>query len=309
MELRHLRYFLAVAEQLHFGRAAARLYIAQPPLSQQIKQLETEIGVKLFNRTKRSVELTEAGKVFQREAYAVLERLDKGVLKAQQAARGKAGWLSIGFVSSVNNEILPNVLRKFRRQCPDVEIFLQEMQNPEQNQALLEKTIHIGFARMPVESSALNSRIIAREPLIVALPASHKLTKKNTLKLAELVGEPFIVFSQSRPSPFFDYVMRLCAEAGFQPNVVQQVGEIQTALGLVAAEIGVTLVPASTENLHREGVIYKPLAAPLIIEMTMQYRKDETSPVVAGFLEVIQALYPVDEPKTPAKDTKLHEKI
>lgn len=294
MELRHLKYFLAVAEELHFSHAAARLYIAQPPLSQQIKQLEAEIGVKLFNRTKRSVELTEAGKVFQREAYAVLERLEKGVLKAQQAARGEAGWLSVGFVSSINYEILPNVLREFRRQCPDVEIFLQEMHNPEQTQSLREKRIHVGFARMPLESREIISKVIAREELIVAIPISHKLAKKKILKLIELANEPFITFLQSHPSPFYEYILRLCAEAGFQPNVVQQVGEIQTALGLVAAEIGVTLVPASTYNLHREGVIYKSLAAPQpIIEMTMQYRKDETSAVVARFLEVIQTLYPM----------------
>lgn len=295
MELRHLKYFLAVAEELHFGRAASRIYIAQPPLSQQIKQLEAEIGVKLFNRTKRTVELTEAGKVFQREAYAVLERLDKGIIKAQQAARGEAGWLSIGFVSSINYEILPNVLREFRRQCPDVEIFLQEMHNPEQNQSLLERRIHIGFARMPAESEELIRKVVAREPLIVALPAANKLAKKDVLKLSDLINEPFIVFSQSRPSPLREYILRLCAEAGFQPSVVQQVGEIQTALGLVAAEIGITLVPASTHNLHREGVVYKNLTEPQpIIEMTMQYRKDETSPVVARFLEVIQTLYPVE---------------
>lgn len=293
MELRHLKYFLAVAEELHFGRAAIKIHIAQPPLSQQIKQLEDEIGVRLFNRTKRSVELTEAGKVFQREAYAVIERLEKGVLKAQQASRGEAGWLGIGFVSSINYEILPNVLREFRRQCPEVEIFLQEMHNPEQNHALLEKEIHIGFARMPVESSELNSKIVSREKLIVALPASHKLVERENIKLSQLVGEPFIIFSQSRPSPYYEFILRLCAEAGFQPSVVQQVGEIQTALGLVAAEIGITLVPASTQNLHREGVIYRPLAAPQpTIEMIMQYRKDETSLVVARFLEVIQTLYP-----------------
>jgi DNA-binding transcriptional LysR family regulator len=293
MELRHLKYFLAVAEELHFGRAASRIYIAQPPLSQQIKQLEAEIGVKLFNRTKRTVELTEAGKVFQREAYAVLERLDKGIIKAQQAARGEAGWLSIGFVSSINYEILPNVLREFRRQCPDVEIFLQEMHNPEQTQSLLERRIHIGFARMPAESEDLIRKVVAREPLIVALPASNKLAEKDVLRLSDLKSEPFIVFSQSLPSPLREYILRLCAEAGFQPRIVQQVGEIQTALGLVAAEIGVTLVPASTHNLHREGVVYKNLTEPQpIIEMTMQYRKDENSPVVARFLEVIQTLYP-----------------
>ena len=291
MEIRHLKYFLAVAEELHFGRAAAKIYIAQPPLSQQIKQLEAEIGVKLFNRTKRSVELTEAGKVFQREAYAVIERLEKGILKTQQAARGEAGWLSIGFVSSINYEILPNVLREFRQQCPDVEIFLQEMSIPEQNQSLLGKRIHVGFSRMPVENPELISKVIAREQLIVALPVSHKLNKKKILKLSELKNDPFIMLSQARPSPYYDFVMRLCAEAGFQPRIAQQVGEIQTALGLVAAGIGFALVPASTQNLHREGVTYIHLTAQPIIEMIMQYRRDETSPVFSRFLQVIESLY------------------
>lgn len=293
MEIRHLKYFLAVAEELHFGRAAAKIYIAQPPLSQQIKQLEAEMGVKLFNRTKRSVELTEAGKVFQREAYAVLERLEKGVLKTRQAARGEAGWLSIGFVSSINYEILPNVLREFRRQCPDVEISLQEMSIPEQNQSLLEKRIHVGFSRMPVENPAIISKVIACEQLVIALPNTHKLNRKNVLKLSELKHFPFIMLSQNRPSTYYDYIMRLCAEAGFQPKIVQQVGEIQTALGLVAAGIGFTFVPASTRNLHREGVVYIPLTAPPpTIEMIIQFRRDENSPAFVRFLEVAQSLYP-----------------
>lgn len=295
MELRHLKYFLAVAEELHFGRAAAKIHIAQPPLSQQIKQLENEIGVKLFLRTKRSVELTEAGKVFQREALAVLERLERGVLKAQQAARGEGGWLSIGFVSSMNFEILPNILRQFRQQCPDVEIFLQEMSNSDQHQSLLERRIHVSFARLPAKNAELVGKVISREELIVAVPDNHRLAKKKTLKLADLISEPFIVFSQSHLSPYYEFIISLCAEAGFPPSIVQKVSEIQTAIGLVAAEIGITLVPAATQKLHREGVTFIPLAAPQpMIEMTMQYRVDETSPVFDRFLKVVKALYPFE---------------
>lgn len=292
MELRHLRYFLAVAEDLHFGRAAERIHIAQPPLSQQIKQLEKEIGVQLFKRTKRSVELTEAGRVFQREAYAVLERLEKGVLKTQQADRGEAGWVGIGFLSSMNYDMLPNVIRRFRNQYPNIELFLQEMQDAEQNQALLEKRIHVGFTRFPIANKELNCEVVLRENLVIALPAGHPFTKKNSLKLADLSDESFIMFSRSRPSAYADYTLRLFAEAGFQPRIVQNVGELQTALGLVAAEIGFILVPASTQNLKREGVVYRPISSPKpTIEIIMQYRKDETSPVLERFLEIVRSLY------------------
>ena len=292
MELRHLRYFLAVAEELHFGRAAERVHIAQPPLSQQIKQLEKEIGVQLFKRTKRSVELTEAGKVFQREAGAVLERLEKGILKAQLANRGEAGWLGIGFLSSINYDLLPNVIRKFRNDYPNIELFLQEMPDVEQNQALLEKRIHVGFTRFPIVNKELNYEVVVRENLVVALPSAHPFAKKKTLKFAELAEEPFILFSQTSPSVYADYMLRLCAAAGFQPRVAQNVGEVQTALGLVAAEIGIILVPSSTQNLKREGVVYRNLTNPKpTIEIIMQYRKDESSPVFKRFLEIVHSLY------------------
>lgn len=292
MELRHLRYFLSVAEELHFGRAAERVHIAQPPLSQQIKQLEKEINVQLFKRTKRKVELTEAGRVFQREAYAVLERLEKGILKARLADRGEAGWLGIGFLSSINYDVLPNVIRKFRNQYSNIELFLQEMQDAEQNQALLEKRIHVGFTRFPITNKELNYETVLCENLVVALPSTHRFAKKKTLKFAELADEPFIIFSQNNPPVYADYLIRLCAEAGFQPRVAQKVGEVQTALGLVAAEIGIILVPSSTQRLKRDGVIYRELTDPKpTIEIIMQYRKDETSPVFARFLETVRSLY------------------
>lgn len=289
-----MRYFLAVAEELHFGRAAERIHIAQPPLSQQIKQIEEEIGVQLFKRTKRSVELTEAGKVFQREAYAVLERVEKGILKTRLADRGEAGWLGIGFLSSINYDVLPNVIRKFRNQYPNIELYLQEMQDDEQNQALLEKRIHVGFTRFPIVSKELVFEVVLRESLVIAMPATHPLAKKSSLNLAELSDESFIMFSRNRPSAYADKTMHLFAEAGFQPRVAQNVGEIQTALGLVAAEIGFILVPASTQNLKREGVVYRNLTKPKsAIEIIMQYRKDETSPVFSRFREIVKSLYKI----------------
>jgi DNA-binding transcriptional LysR family regulator len=295
MELRHLRYFLAVAEDLHFGRAAERIHIAQPPLSQQIKQLETEIGVQLFKRTKRNVELTEAGKVFQREAYAVLERLDKGVLKAQLADRGEAGWIGIAFLSSINYEVLPNVIRKFRNHYPNIEMFLQEKNDADQNQALLERRVHVGFTRFPIANEELESKVILRENVIIAMPASHPLANKPKIRLADLANESFIMFSQNQPSAYADYLSRLCAEAGFQPRVVQNVGEMQTAIGLVAAEIGIIAVPSSIQNLKREGVVYRSLDnLNATIEITVQYRKDETSPVLQRFLEIVNSLYPFE---------------
>ena len=297
MELRHLKYFLAVAEELHFGKAAAKIHIAQPPLSRQIKQLEQEIGVQLFSRTKRSVELTEAGKIFQLEAGNVLGQLEKAVLKTQRASRGEAGWLGIGFVNSINYDALPRILRNFRRQFPDVELVLQEMQGFEQNQALLDKRIHIGFSRLSIREENLIFEIIDNEPLIAALPASHKLAEKDLLTLADLSNEPFVQFVQQQQSLYPNYIARLFAEAGLKFEVVQKVGELQTALGLVAAEIGITLVPSSVQNLTREGVVYRHFIEPQpTIEMVMQRRRDETSPVVPRFLEIVYSFYHFELP-------------
>ena len=290
MELRHLRYFLAVAEELHFGRAAARIHIAQPPLSKQIQQLEKEIGFELFKRSRRSVELTDAGKVFQREVYRVLGGLEKGILKARLASRGEAGWLSIGFIGSSTYEVLPSILREFRRKYREVELVLQEIQSSEQNQALREQRIHVSFARFPKPETGLIFETVYTEHLVAALPQPHPLTKKKSLKLSDLASEPFILFPH-QPSAHADNTMQVFANAGLTPQIVQTVEEMHTALGLVGAGIGVTLVPSSMKKTQREGIEIRNLANPApVLELMMGYRKDNNSPILSRFIETVHSI-------------------
>lgn len=290
MELRHLKYFLAVAEELHFGRAAARINIAQPPLSKQIQQLEKELGIELFERTRRSVQLTEAGKVFQREAHKVFQSLEKGILKARLASRGEAGWLSVGFIGSSTYEVLPSILREFRRKYAEVELVLQEIQSSEQNQALRERRVHVSFARFPKMEKGLIFETVYKENLVVALPASHHLNRKKSLKLADLASEPFILFPHP-PSAHAENTIQIFVNENLSPQIVQTVEEMHTALGLVAAGIGLTLVPSSMQKTRREAIAYLNLAKPApVLELKMGYREDETSPVLKRFIHTIHAM-------------------
>jgi DNA-binding transcriptional LysR family regulator len=288
MEIRHLRYFLAVAEELHFGRAAARIHIAQPPLSQQIKQLENEIGVPLFTRTKRSVQLTDAGKGFQRDAYAMLEALEKAVLKARAAGRGEMGRLSIGFIGSSLYGILPLVIEQFRKAFPDVELDLHEIRSSEQNQALRDRHINVSIARFPAPEADLVFEPIYQEHVAAALPRSHPFCKKKTIGLKDLSRQPFILFPQ-QPSAHASHTLRAFAGAGVEPQIVQTVGSMHTALGLVAAGIGVTLVPSSMEKTHREGVEFRAIAPKVpALELMMGYRADDTSTVLPHFIDIVR---------------------
>ena len=198
MELRHLRYFVAVAEELHFGRAARRLEMAQPPLSIQIQRLEKELGVKLLERTQRHVGLTAAGRVFLERARRVLEQAELAVHAAQRAGRGETGSLAVGFVGSATYGVLPEVLRLFRRRFPDVDLMLYEMGSTAQQRAVVEGRLHLGLIRTPRDNAgldeALAQQVVQREPLVVALPKGHALTRLETLPLIQLAAEPFILF-------------------------------------------------------------------------------------------------------------------
>ncbi len=290
MELRHLRYFLAVAEELHFGRAAARIHIAQPPLSKQIQQLEKEIGVQLFKRSKRNVELTDAGRIFQREALGILNSLENAVKKTKLAAWGETGWLSVGFIASSTYDVLPIILKEFKKRHPEVELVLQEIQSSEQNQALREGRIHVSFARFPKREPGLVFETVYSEQLIAALPQSHPLNKKRSLNLSDLATEPFIL-QPYPPSPHADNTIQIFANAGLTPRIVQTVEEIHTALGLVAAGIGITLLPSSIQNMRNRGIEYRNLKNPTpVLEMKMGYRADETSPALASFIETVHSI-------------------
>lgn len=290
MELRHLRYFVAVAEELHFGRAADRLHMAQPPLSQQIRQLEAEIGAPLFTRTSRRVQLTPAGTAFLKEARGILTDVEQAVTTARRAGRGEIGWFGVGFVASAIYEILPRIVCQFRKEYPDVELVLTEMPSMEQHRALREKRIHVGFSRLPKPEPGIVFEPVSSETLMVALPADHKLADRNALRLQELVAQMLILYPSETDSSFAGYVLRLCQEANFTPRIVQRTGEIQTAVGLVDAGVGIAIVPASTRNMHRDGVVYIPLVDPApVIDLTLGHRADDQSPILLHFLEICRS--------------------
>lgn len=294
MELRHLHYFIAVAEELHFSRAADRLNMAQPPLSQQIRQLEAELGFQLFHRTKRRVQLTEAGQTFLSEARQVLHTLDQAIQIGRQSSRGEVGQLTIGFVSSAAYNVLPPFLKTFRRQVPGVTLELRELTTREQLQAVLAGQLDVGIARPPVEAAELETAVIFREPLMLALPESHKLQKRVKVPMRSLIQEPFILFPRSAAPGLYDPIMSLCLKAGFSPQVVQEAIQMQTIVSLVAAEMGVAIVPWSLQNLQRQGVVYKPIRDPTPkVEIVLIWRKNPT-PTVQQFLEVASRVGAID---------------
>ncbi|MEM6253350.1 MAG: LysR family transcriptional regulator [Cyanobacteria bacterium P01_D01_bin.156] len=288
MELRHLRYFLAVADELHFGRAALRLQMAQPPLSQQIKQLETELGVQLFARTRRRVSLTAAGTVFQKEAKLLLTQLQQAVTKTQQAERGEVGSLAISFVSSAMYSLLPSYLTRFRQQYPQVEIILHELSTQEQIQGLLENRLDIGFMRPPVEHKTLKSQSVLQESLIAALSINHRLAKEKQISISDLQKDSFVLFPRPKASHLYDQILSFCQQNGFSPNVVQQAIQMQTILSLVTAEMGVAIVPESLGNLQRRGVCFTPFIEPTPrSEVVMVWRQDQAVPVIDAFISQI----------------------
>ncbi len=287
MELRYLRYFVAVAEELHFGRAAKRLYIAQPPLSQQIHQLEVELGVSLFKRTNRRVELTDAGQAFLDEAYKILAHVEQAKLLVQRTARGELGKLALGFVSSAAFELLPRLLSIYREQHPQIHVSLHEMEKDEQIAALFAKQIQVGLLRPTVDSSELCSEIILREPLLLALPAQHPLVSKAQISIQDLANETFVLQPRHWTLGLYDRIMSLCHSAGFSPNVKQEAADTYLIIGLVAANMGISLVPASAQSLRSQGVVYRSLEGDITqIEMAMVWRRDDHSPVVEAFLEL-----------------------
>lgn len=288
MELRHLRYFLTVAEELSFTRAAERLHMAQPPLGQQIRQLEKELGVELFYRTKRRVRLTAAGEAFLEEARSALDRVETAAESARRASRGEVGTLAVGFVGSAAYDVLPEILKAFRGRYPEVEIALEELTTTQQIQALGEGRIEVGFVRPPVEEESLAVKTVLREPLVAVLPGDHPLSGSEDLPLSALKNEPFVMTPRRLGPSFYDRIVGACQNAGFSPRVVQEAIQMQTIVGLVAGGIGVALVPASESNLTRKGVVYKSVRdRGLEVELAAVWRPEAPSPTLLAFLEIV----------------------
>jgi DNA-binding transcriptional LysR family regulator len=291
MELRHARYFVAVAEERSFTRAAQRLQIAQSPLSQQIQKLERELGVELFVRTTRSVDLTHAGEVFFEHARRLLADSDETVAATQKAARGELGSLSLGFTGSATYELLPALVRAYHERNPDVTLELHsEMLTPAQVAALLDGRIAVGVLRPPVTAPGLVVEVLREEPLVALLPSQHPAAGARVLELAALRDEPFVGYPSKPPSTLHSLMLSACRQAGFVPRICQEAGETATLVALVAAGLGVALVPASVQHLRIDGATYRSLAAPATVQLALAYRHGETNPLVRRYLETARAV-------------------
>lgn len=261
MELRHLRYFIAVAEELHFRRAAERLHISQPPLSEQIASLEDELGVRLLERDRsRSVKLTAAGTAMLIEARKIMQQVEKTAEIVQRVSRGEVGTLSIGLAPAMSYGIVPQVLRQFRSELPGVSMQLSEMLTPEQESAIVSGALDVGFCYGSLQSDVLASECICREMFVLAVPDGHPAVTNAPVDLAEFQRESFIAIARSTSPGLFDRTVRACQSAGFSPKVTQQATQFQTAVGLVCVGMGVSLLPSSMSKLKREGVVYLTLA-------------------------------------------------
>jgi DNA-binding transcriptional LysR family regulator len=289
MELRHLRYFVVAAQEVNFTRAAQRLRIAQPALSSQIKKLEQELGVRLFERVGRGVRLTEAGQLLLEEARHHFVQIEQTVRVVQETGHGEVGRLSLGFIPAASNNILPPILREFGNRFPKVELFLHELMPDKAVQRVHDRRVDVSFLFFPFDDETVRSKVIFREPLVVALPEAHRLASESKVEMRALADEPFILPAQYSTPSLYGKVMDICRQSGFAPRAVQKdVGLMQTIVGLVAGEIGVALVPASLRNLNRKGVVYREVQdfTPTV-EMGVMWRRDNTRPVLTSFLQVV----------------------
>jgi DNA-binding transcriptional LysR family regulator len=291
MELRHLRYFLAVAEELNFRRAAEKLGMAQPPLSSQVHDLENEMGVLLFRRVSKGAELTEAGLAFLSAVPAIFDKLEHAVKLARKGGRGKVGQLRIGYTGSASfNPIVPKSLLAFRRSYPDVELTLEESNSPQLLDLLNRQRLDAVFIR-PGKEPPLGFAVmaLAEEPMMVVVPSSHRLAKSYAVELTELKGEPLVLFSRTLGPGLYDSVMDACRLAGFEPTVSQIAPQVTSIANMVAVELGISLVPAQVANNIVPGVVFLPIKgnAP-VARLALATRLDDRSIVTKNFQRYVR---------------------
>lgn len=264
MDLRRIRYFVVLSEELHFGRAAQRLNIAQPPLSQQIRTLEDELGARLFDRTNRRVELTAAGKALLPEARALLAQAERTSVVALRAQRGELGEVRVGFTGSAAfSTIVPQLIYAYRRRQPDVHLRLEELTTQQQLKAMLERRLEVAFVRGTTPPDLPTTLQVARlfeDSLFAVLPAQHPLTSQEVVSVSALANEGFVMYPRESGTGVYDQIIALCRHAGFAPRIAQEVREAATMVGLVAAGLGVALVPASLQSVKVNNVAYRPLS-------------------------------------------------
>jgi len=302
MELRHLRYFVTVAEELHFGRAAARLHMAQPPLSRQIQLLENELGFSLFERSRRRVELTPAGSALLNGARHVFDMLDAAIHDARNASEGESGSLVVGYPSSLTYSGLTELLRAFRNRFPAVAITLRELPPAEQIDALKTGNLDVGFVRSSLDDPSLVSERVRSEALMVVLPDDHPLCARRVIPLSALAREPFVMFPRARGPAYFDQLMGLCRAAGFTPRIVQEAPQLDI-ISMVAAGFGISIMPSSMRNFRRPGLAFRPISGAPQVELLIVWRQRNLSPALHKFLDLVRVLG-VDRrgPRTKSKE-------
>jgi DNA-binding transcriptional LysR family regulator len=284
MELRQLRYFVAVAEELHFRRAADRLHMSQPPLSHQIRLLEDELGVELLARTRRRVEMTPAGDAFLRDARAILAELDRAAHNARRIHEGQTGTLRVSFAGSALLSLVPRVVQRLGVTHPAIDIELHERSTSDQILALASGATDLGLAPLPVGDADVDVEVLVRERTVAAVPVGHPLARARRLTLRLLAEYPFVLFPREQAPGYHDLLMTSVTSAGTPPRVIQQAAETQTIIGLVAAGVGVSLVPASVQQLALEGVAYRPVADAPDTELAALIRRGERTGLIAAFL-------------------------
>ncbi|MDB5970008.1 MAG: hypothetical protein JWQ90_2458 [Hydrocarboniphaga sp.] len=289
MELRQLKYFIAVAEERSFSRAAQRLHVSQPPLSTQLKALEDELGVRLLDRSNRGVTLTAAGQVFFDEMRAVLARFERGKEMARNAGRGDVGTLSVGFVSIADYSILPPALKEFRSLYPGMAVQLHELTTDAQVREIRAARLDLGIGLGPLDTPDLLFEPVATEGLVLAAPTGHHLTKGGkAVDLRALSNESFIIPPRELAPGLFDLIIGKCRAAGFTPRITQQARQMQTVISLVASGMGFALVPASLQNLRRRGVQYRPLRGPVAaLELGIVTTRDDDNPASRNFVATL----------------------
>ncbi|HEV3088302.1 MAG TPA: LysR substrate-binding domain-containing protein [Candidatus Elarobacter sp.] len=299
MELRDLRSFVAVAQHRNFSRAAEQLHVSQPALSEQIRKLEDELGAPLFDRTSRGATLTAAGEAFLPQARSVLAQADVAAETVRMVSAGLAGTLTLGFIDSAALGILPPLIRRFTARYPAVKLRLRELGTRRQLEAVEAGEIDVGIVRGPVWNPALAGRRIATESLLLALPEEHRLAGEAAVRLADLRDEGFITYPADRGAGLYEETLRLCHEAGFEPKIVQEANEIYTIIGMVAAGLGVAIVPDSVSAIAPGGVVYRPTEPRAELERWAVWREEAPLAVVQAFVTSL----PLDgeEPPPPPR--------
>lgn len=289
METRHLKYFIAVAEERHFGRAAKRLHMAQPPLSQQIRQLEEQLGTPLLLRTTRKVDLTPAGQVLLDRGRLLLQELESLEEDVKQVGAGATGVIRVGFTGTATYRLMPSVVQAARRALPGLRITVQgEMLTPQMESALEEGRIDAAVLRPPVRSGNVALKLLEQDQLVAALPADSTLADTGILELADLAGQDFIGYPSS--SAVSSIVVDACRKAGFQPRLVQEARETSTLLSLVAAGMGIALVPMTSRMFSFQGVVFRPLRNPPPVDLAVAWNRNTETPLLHSFLQLFDSL-------------------